>query len=278
MPSDIGGQEVTLKFFDPATSSEVNARFMDIRQLGIYKGGRLSIVDATHALLSPLVCEISDGIHQIKVETTAAVNIAVVEATPFIILRWTYTGSTSDYMEILLSAAPGTNDLVVGKCSFAAGILQGFNYGDTTYPRTAPNTLDLHLKVEPTEDTELKVRINSGRVQNANATINIIDQKSNIFVPPVANSKIYLVYVDRLTGNVLIDSSGIAAASPVAPGYNGKIVLAEITLSSTDTNITADKIRDVREFLTNKIGFSVETRTSDPSNPATGRIWLRTDL
>lgn len=278
MPADLGNQEVTLKFFDPAASSEVNARFMDIRQLGIYKGGRLSIVDSSHALLSPLVCEISDGTHQIKVETTTAVNIAVVEATPFIILRWTYAGLTSDFMEILLSAAPGANDLVVGKCSFAAGNLQGFDYGDSTYPRATPNTLDLHLKIEPTEDVELKVRVRAGRVQNANETLDIVDQKSNILVPPSANSKVYLVYVDRLTGNILIDSTGTESASPVAPAYEGKMVLAEITLSSTDTNITADKIKDVREFVTNKIGFLIETRTSDPSNPVDGRIWLRTDL
>lgn len=278
MPTNLGSQEVTLKFFDPAASSEVNARFMDIRQLGIYKGGRLSVVDYTHALLSPLVCEISDGIHQIKVETTTTINIAVVEATPFIILRWTYVGLTSDFMEILLSAAPAANDLVVGKCNFAAGNLQGFNYGDTTYPRTTPNTLDLHLKVEPTEDTELKVRIRAGRVQNASATVDIIDQKSNIFVPPSTNSKVYLVHVDRLTGNILIDDTGVEAASPVAPDYEGKMVLAEITLTSTTTNITADKIKDVREFITNKIGFLVEERIDDPTNPVDGRIWLRTDL
>jgi hypothetical protein len=278
MPADVGNQEVTLKFYDPAASSEVNARFKDIRQLGIYKGGRLSIVDNTHASISPLVCEISDGTHQIKVETTIAVTLTVAEATPHVVLRWTYVGLTSDFMEILVVATPSANDLVVGKCSFGGGALQGFTYGDSSYPRSTPNTQELHLKVEPTEATELKVRIRAGRVQNSEGYIDVIDQKSNIFVLPSSDSKVYLVYVDRLTGNILIDDTGTEAASPVAPEYGGKMVLAEITLDSTDTNITSDKIKDVREFLSNKIGFVVEGRTSDPSNPGTGQVWLRTDL
>lgn len=278
MPTDVGNQEVTLKFYDAAASSEVNARFKDIRQLGIYKGGRLSIVDNTHASISPLVCEISDGTYQVKIETTTLVTLAVAEATPHIVLRWTYAGLTSDFMEILTVSAPSANDLVVGKCSFGGGALVGFTYGDTTYPRSTPNTQELFLKVEPTEATELKVRIRAGRVQNSEGTVIVVDQKSNVFVPPSSNNKIYLVYVDRLTGNVLIDSTGTEAATPVAPKYKGRMVLAEVTLNSADTNITASKIKDVRDFMANKIGFVIEGRTSDPSNPSTGQIWLRTDL
>ncbi len=279
MPADVGNQKVTLLFYAPANSGEVNLRFQDIRQKGIYTGGRLSIIDSSNAQLSPLVCEISDGTYQVRIATTTAVNIAVAQATPYVILRWTYTGSTSDYMQILAVATPATNDLVVGKCSFTGGgALQGFTYGDTSYPRSTPNTLDLFLKVEPTEATELKVRIRAGRVQNDKETIVIIDQKSSLFTAPPANSKVYLVYIDRSTGNILIDSSGVAAASPSPPDYGGKMVLAEVTLASTSTNITSNMIKDVRDFIVCKTGFIIEPRTSDPSNPGTGQIWLRTDL
>ncbi len=182
-------------------------------------------------------------------------------------------------MEILQVAAPAANDLVVAKCTFTGGgNLQGFNYGDTTYPRSTPNTLDLFLKVEPTEDSELKVRIRAGHVQDADGMSIVPDQKSTILTAPTANSKIYLVYIDTSDGTVNIDSSGAEGASPTAPVYEEKLVLAEITLASTDTNITAAKIRDVRNFISDKIGFVIEGRTSDPSSPVTGRIWLRTDL
>jgi len=73
-----------------------------------------------------------------------------------------------------------------------------------------------------------------------------------LFTLPSSNSKVYLVYVDTSNGAICIDSSGTEAVSPVAPDYKGKLVLAEVTLASTDTDITASKIKDVRPFLTSE--------------------------
>jgi len=264
MPLDKGTQEVTLKYYDPANANEVNARFQDIRQTGIYSGGRLTVVDGPTkaASLSPLVCEISDGTHQVKVETTTVVSITADVAKPYVVLKWTYSGATSDYMEILNVAAPSVNELVVAKCSFTGGgDLQGFDYGDISYPRSTPNTQDLFLKVEPTEDTELKVRIRAGQVCNVSGVSIVSDQKSDLFTAPSANSKVYLVYIDTSDGTIKIDSSGTEAVSPSPPDYAGKLVLAEITLASTDTNITAAMIKDVRSFVTTPVepdGVTIE--------------------
>ena len=286
MPLDVGSQRISLKYGAAGNSQEINNRFVDIKPKGIYSGGYLTISDATHAAISPMVCEISglDGSsieHQVRVATTTAVTLTVSAALPYIILRWSYTGDTADYMELLAVAGGSIQayDLIVGKCTFAGGgALQGFNYGDTTYPRSNPDVHSLFLKVEPTINSELKVRVRAGRVQSSETTYSIADQKSSLFVAPTANSKVYLVYVDRLTGNVYIDSSGLEAVSPVAPSYGNKLVLAEVTLTSTSTNITASMIKDVRDFIVNKIGFVLENRTADPTNPVTGQIWLRTDL
>lgn len=286
MPSDVGNQKISLKYGAAGNSQEINRRFVDVKPIGIYDGGYLTISDSSHAAISPLVCEISGldvGLveHQVRVATTTTVTLAVSSALPFIILRWSYTGDTADFMELLAVAAGSIQayDLIVGKCTFAGGgALQGFNYGDTTYPRSTPDVHTLFLKVEPTIDAELKVRVRAGRVQSSEETFLIADQKSSIFVAPLANSKVYLVYVDRLTGNVYIDSSGTEAVTPVAPSYGNKLVLAEVTLTSATTNITASMIKDVRDFIVNKIGFVLENRTADPLNPVTGQIWLRTDL
>jgi len=251
MPADVGQQVVSILYYSIATSDNVNKRHIDIRKTGIYKGGYLTVTDASHAQLSPLACEITDGSHQVKVETTVAVNIVVAQATPYIILRWSYAGATSDYMEIKAVATPQTYDLVVAKCSFDGdGNPNGISYGDSSYPRSTPNVQDLFLKVESTGETELRVRIRAGRIQSATAVIAINDQKSNLFTRPASNSKVYLVYVDPSTGAIGIDSSGTAAADPTAPSYSGKLVLAEVTLSSTDTSIPASKIKDVRPFIT----------------------------
>lgn len=251
MPANVGNQIVTILYYRAANSSIVNKRHKGIRQVGIYSGGYLSIVDASNAQLATLICEISDSTHQVRVETGSAINIAVALATPYVVLRWAYTGAITDYMEIKVVATPAANDVVVGKCTFTGGgDLQGFDYGDSDYPRTTPGIQDLFLKVEATPDTELRVRVRAGRIQSASGVYDVADQKSDLFVVPGANSRVYLVYIDTSDGTVKINSTGVAAVSPTAPDYGGQVVLAEVTLASTDTNITVDKIKDVRNFIT----------------------------
>lgn len=251
MPENVGTQIVSLIHYSTASSPNVNRRHQDIRQLGIYQGGRLDVVDGETkaAALSVLICEISDGTYQVKVETTEVISFTAVAATPYVVLRWAYTGASSDFVERLSVATPAAGDIIVGKCTFGGGgDLQGFDYGDDDYPRSTPNTQDLFLKVEPTEDTELKIRVRVGRMHSNTGVVIVPDQKSTVLVAPSANSRIYLLYIDT-DGTVSIDSSGAEAASPTAPDYDGRIVLAEITLASTDTNITAAKIRDVRNYM-----------------------------
>lgn len=262
MPADVGNQTVTIRFYTKADSKNVNVRHKDIRPVGIYSGGYLSIVDASNAQLSTLVCEITDSTHQVRIGTALAVNIAVALATPYVILRWVYTGAVTDYMQILAVAAPLTNDLVVGKCSFTGGgDLQGFDYSE----RSTPDVQCLFLKVEPTEDTELRVRIRAGRIQNGKQTISIPDQKSNLFVPPGANKRIDLVYINRATGAIVIDNSGIVAAIPTPPNYSGKLVIAEVTLTAGDTDVSSSMIRDVRDFTNMSYdvdGLSIEVNAN----------------
>jgi len=250
MPTNIGLQEVILIYHQRADSSAVNKRYINVRKTGIYSGGYLTIVSEAGktARLSALVCEISDGTHQVKITTDDTVTITVAPATPYFVLRWTYTGSeVNDYMDFLAVASPAANDLVVAKCTFTGGgNLQGFDYSE----RSTPAIQDLFLKVEPTEETELRVRVRAGRIQTGSGYIQVVDQKTSLFTPPASNSKIYLVYINTTTGAVAIDSSGTAAASPVAPDYLGKLVLAEVTLTSISTNITSSMIRDVRNFIT----------------------------
>jgi len=273
MPDNVGTQIVSLIHYSAASSPNVNRRHQDIRQVGLYQGGRLTVVDGPTraASLSALICEISDGTYQVKVQTTTAISLTAVEATPYIILRWTYVGAASDFMEVLSIAAPLTNDVVIGKANFAAGALTGFTYGDATYPRSTPNTQDLFLKVEPTEDAELKVRIRAGRITGYTESIDVIDQKSSLFTVPTANSRIDLVYLNKDTGAVSIDASGTEAASPVAPDYAGKLVLAEVTLAAASTNIIASMIKDVRNWIA--LPQSVDDTTIEKS--ATGELQVK---
>lgn len=248
MPSNVGSQVLSLKYGASGNSDNINKRFQDVRLVGIYSGGSLVVVDSSHIKITPLICEVSDGTHQIKIQTTVDVTLSISSATPYVILRWSYTGDSLDYAE-LLAVASGSlldNDVIIGKGVFTGG----GNLNSVTYSeRTNPEYAHLALKVIPTEDTELKVLIKSGRIQNGTQTIDIPEQKSSLFTVPLSNSRIDLVYINPLTGAVSI-AQGVTAANPSAPSYAGKIVLAEITLASTSTDITADMISDKRAYIT----------------------------
>jgi hypothetical protein len=253
-------QKVTLLYHTVANSLEVNKRYMNIRQRGIYKGGWLSKV-SNHPQMSSLVCEISDTNYQVRVEITAATDFPVIvesDNTPYIVLRWVYAGSPTNYMQLLAVAAPAANgnDLVVGKCTFdGGGALLSFIYDDVLYPRSNPNVQDLFLKVEETGDSDMRVRIRGGRIQTSSVTKIIEDQKSDTFLnlPTTPNSKVYLVWIDTTTdpATVNIDSSGTPGNPPVVPDYAGRLVIAEVTLAYNATSIPQSKIKDVRSFITN---------------------------
>ena len=247
MPANIGNQIVTLKFYDEVTTVNVNRRFKGLRPKGIYSGGYLTKITNTSVSLTPLVCEIGDGDHQVRVDMQNEVASHVVaSSTPYVVLRWQYTGdSNDDYMSIVSVATPSSTDMIVGKCIYNGSTLNSISYAE----RANPEVMDMYLRVEPTETVELRVRIRAGRYHLADSVIEIADQKSSQFVLPTTLDKIYLLYVEHATGGIAIDSSGVESLTPVAPDYKGKQVLAEITLTPTSTNITDAEIKDVRSFL-----------------------------
>lgn len=249
MPTNVGLQVVSLQYGAPGNSVEINRRFVCTQPTGIYSGGILTVSDGSHANISPLICEISDGSYQVRIQTTLTVNLAVASGTSYVILRWSYSGQT-DYMELLAvtSGSVLATDVVVGRCIFAAGSLTGFDYGDSIFPRTVSSTHDLCLKVVPTIGTTLKALVMPGWTQGQQEKTFVPMQETSALVAPVSNPKIYLVVLSE-DGVVSIDSTGTEAATPAAPNYNGRNILAEITLSPGDTSITSTKIQDVRMFV-----------------------------
>jgi len=311
MPADIGSQIITLKFFDPVDSYVVNRLAKETRRLGIYTGGYLTRISDISVSLAPLACEIGDGTYQVRGETQAAVTVAVSSALPYVVLRWVYTASASiDYMDFVAVALGSilSTDIVVGKCVFAGSTLTGFDYA----LRTNPVILALFLKAEALAVPSMRVMVRAGRVSYGSGNYEIAVQESPLFVAPTSNSRIDLLQINTL-GAVII-TQGVAAASPAVPNYGGLVTLAEVTLGVGQTTILSSNIKDVRGFVSvatndavlvtgnqtvagvktftsqvvllaganfsqqQAVGMRIENRTSDPATPATGQVWLRTDL
>jgi len=256
--TDRGSQTIVHQYFEEAVASRWGKRHKDIRPRGIYSGGYLTKVIDSEVTLSPLVVEIGDNDLQISVRTAGIYTLnttptldsgSIAPATPYIVLRWSYVATPGNYMEIhaIASVTPAlANDIIVGKCVFVGSTLTGFDYTD----RTFLNVQNLFLKVEPSEASELYVRVRAGRIQNTTGYVPIADQKVGPFsVPGDPNSRIDLVYVDT-DGTVGI-LPGDASPTPSAPSYGGRLVLAEVKIVHDSDSIPASQITDVRSFITN---------------------------
>jgi len=148
MASNLGGQVPTVKYFDPVDSAVANRIAIGVRKSGIYSGGYLTRVNDTTVTVSIFDIEIQDSVgtgNQIRCYTTSSVNVTVSSATPYIVLRWTYTGSASvDYVDFKVLALGSilSTDIIVGLCQFSGSVLTGFDYTS----RTNPNVFDLFCK------------------------------------------------------------------------------------------------------------------------------------
>jgi len=238
-------QKVSLQFFDAADAKEVNARLSILQQIGIYRGGYITKITDSQVSVSALVCEISDGTYQVKVDSDAAELVTVSIAAPYVVLRWVYAESPSNVMTYVGVASVGilANDIVVGQCIYAGSIMTGFDY----VLRTTPDVHDLFLKVVPTIPASMQVRVKPGKINYGVQNYNIIDQISGVLIAPTTNPRIDLIYAD--TDGIIKVFTGVEAVTPVAPDYNGKSGLAEITLTVGMTTIPVTSITDVRAFL-----------------------------
>jgi hypothetical protein len=252
--TDHGTQNITIEFFEEATSFDVNKRNVNIVPRGIYSGGHLTRVSDIEVTLSAFTAEIGDDDIQISVQTSALATLNagaldsgdIDEATPYLVLRWGYQAAAGNFVEvhaIASAAAAQDNDLIIGKCVFSGATLTGFDYSD----RTFLNVQDLFLRVEA--DSGLYVWVRAGRIHSSTGSVFVPEQRLGPFtVPGSPNSRIDLVHIES-TGNVAIHQ-GTAAVSPSAPDYNGRLVVAEVRVVNGDTSIPASQIQDVRSFIT----------------------------
>lgn len=292
-----GSQNLYFQYGDPLTGAEFGAKETKISALGIYDGGLLSVVDNSTVTVSSWTCVISDGTNTITARSSANYDVSSVSSVNRnIVFRWSYNTRNDWYVDVLAVAdgSVQTNDLIVGRVVYSGGgVITGFNYAT----RSVPLSLEHFLRVVPTIPASMRVLIKSGWCNYGASRLFISTQLSNTFSPPTTNPRIDVIYIDS-NGAVQI-LTGTEAVTPSAPTYAGNVVLAEISLTVGMTTITASNITDARGLLfaassqffvdltSNQTingvknfagGLVVEVRTSDPSSPAAGRMWLRSDI
>lgn len=243
---DQGTQNIFFQYQDPLTGAEFNERNKYIIPIGVYNGGFLTKVNNTTVSVGPWFVVIGDGTYQISGKSTVAYEVSGVSATNRnIVLRWTYATQNNWYVGhyAVADGSVQANDVILGRAVFGGSTLTSFDY--TT--RTVPLAMHRHLKVIPTPTASMKVIVVGGWTVVDTARIFVATQETSTITAPSTNPRIDLIYIDS-NGSIQI-STGTEAASPSAPSYQDKMVLAELYLTVGMTQIVESSITDSRVFI-----------------------------
>lgn len=253
--TDFGGQACTVGYAAPAISTSWNTRNLDLVPVGIYKGGYLAKTTGNSFSVDTLVCEIRDENYQVRIATTSPVTLTfVTDSAPYVVLRWAYSASATNFMDMLLVAAADIheNDLVLGKCVSTVGpVLSTFDYGDVAHPKSTPNNPVVALRVEAEQTpTALRVWVRAGRVLNNAATaLNQIYDTNLTFDAAVGTNRVDLVVADDTGAHVYKGNSTSAPSYALAHSTSAVTVLAEVTVRAGATVVYQSDIKDVRLYV-----------------------------
>ena len=126
--TNFGLQTISFDFAQEGTSQGFNKLNYKLFPKGVYEGGLITYKDANTVTIAPLVNYIEDssvGLG-VRVETTIAVDIAIIEATPYIIARFVWADVDANYMDFFVKAFGDlvATDIIIGKGEYIGGVLQ----------------------------------------------------------------------------------------------------------------------------------------------------------
>lgn len=243
--TNYGNQIQSIQYAAPADAVTWNKLMRDVQSPGLYAGGLLTKISDISVSLSALVCSIKDANYQLRIETQAAVTVAVTSSTPYVILRWAYSASATNYMDVMAVSLINiqANDVVVGLCTYSGSTLLGFDYS----VRTSPISLMTYCKVTPTATPSLYLSVGAGVVSLGDSPISVVAQTTSVFTAPTTNPRWDLVAVNSSGAIVVVN--GTEAASPTRPSPGSYIPLAYVYMTVGKTSIVATDLVDVRPFL-----------------------------
>jgi len=142
--TDWGTQTISIDYAQAGTSQEFNKLNFELLPPGIYKGGLLSKKDANTVYLSPFTCYIKDDSIElgVRVSTLNTIEKTISEATPYIILQFSWSNVAANYLDVFAKAKGDiiATDIIVGKGDYQGGVLQStFLYDERTITPLAVN-------------------------------------------------------------------------------------------------------------------------------------------
>ena len=258
-------------YFDPLVNQNTNFMALDIRKPGIYSGGYLTPVGTSAVSLSNLSCEITDSGgsgNQVRLVTTGSpisISVSSTAAPALVVLRWTYTKSSSANYPSIYTVAQGSQnatDLIVGTY-YTSGPSLYVDYGVAypTYLRSDPtNILDLCLKVEPVTTLPYAltsgVLVRSGKISYGINTFTIPTQIVSVSSSIGTSGYYQNVPIQLNTSGVFYTpttGTPTSGSNPTAPAYGNLVTLAEVVVQNVTSVYSIISIKDVRCFTNSSV-------------------------
>ena len=178
---NLGNQEISFQYKEPAQSKEFNKYLRKILKPGFYDGGIFSKINDSTVAISLFTCWLSvDTDKAVSISTTTTVNQTVLEATPILCLSFSWSDTTTNYIDWTWRAigeATATNEIIVGKVNFSGGIVDGtFDYTNRTVgliDTTGNIYVSQYIKFGATNNYNLTAESNGLLITKGDSTANL---------------------------------------------------------------------------------------------------------
>ena len=194
------------------------------------------------------------------------------EKPPADFFNWFFASVYNSFIEVDGGIAQRVSDILSNGITSGGEVMQ--------------NVPDLSVLVENTEGYIDGYRVILDSLETVDLSAHV----------PGSDSRWVSLYLALDDGDITFETvEGTTAEEPEKPSVQGgsKFLLADILLESGQTEILDEDIDASRAQIAtpgemdidaeavrtdSDLALTVETRTDDPSSPATGRLWMRTDL
>lgn len=286
--TNLGGQILTFRYAQDATSETFNRVLHGVAPQGIYEGATLTVSNAPAGLitidpgkyivsdpsyskivdLEPYVEGVSITVHQ----TLAISDLQIDTTNPYVIASFSWENISENYVEFRSASisdintmiGDGTPPIILGRGVFIAGLLQEeFDYTRRTVPFNIANeNKHNELKVQSDSDgvgpsggkgvyvSSGTVVINNKRVTWAGGFYN-----PSPAIPDTVLERIDIIYLSR-TGTIEHKLGTEHSSNPQPPEYpNDGVVLAEIRRGQNRDSIGGNEIfnLDITRFVSNDL-------------------------
>jgi hypothetical protein len=240
--TNLGNQYITFDYKHPATGEDFNTLLRGGIKPGVYEGGLITPSGGVEISIAPFVIYINTGDDKLcRIETRSAVSLSVTEATPVIALTYTWSNVSENWLNFNQRAsgsAPLTNEIILGECTFAGGIITGIDYTDKTWG----------LKYDGTVNPDF----NSDQVDNCDVETSLTPT-SNVKIP--TSKAVVDYYFSQLTvGSSIKTESEYIAISEDHPWLCLSLPSVDLTTSNYSTEFI-NKLR-ARKYIYDEFGTS----------------------